>query len=62
MGGEKRDQPGSTVLITIQTPIENSPLTTDMEPQRDWKGRGDKEGRGTAVSGKDRGGNVDVSD
>ena len=53
--GINRDQPGSTVLITIQTPIENSLLTTDMEPQRDWKGRGDKEGQGTAVSGKDRG-------
>jgi hypothetical protein len=31
VGGEKRDQPGSTVLITIQTPIENPPLTADME-------------------------------
>ena len=53
--GINQDQPGSTVLITIQTPIENSPLTTDMEPQHDWKGQGDKEGQGTAVSGKDRG-------
>ena len=44
MGGENQDQLGSTVLITIQTPIENSLLTTDMEPQHDWKGQGDKEG------------------
>jgi hypothetical protein len=31
VGGEKRDRPRSTVLITIQTPIKNLALTTDME-------------------------------
>jgi hypothetical protein len=34
VGGQKRDQLGSTVLITIQTPIRNPLLTTDMEDRR----------------------------